>query len=79
MDRAAQDGDIVNIDYKGTKDGEAFDGGTAEGQDLTLGSGSMIDGFEDGLVGAKKGETKTLDLTSRKLQRRVFSRTGSCI
>ena len=60
---AAQDGDIVNIDYKGTKDGEAFDGGTAEGQDLTLGSGSMIDGFEDGLVGAKKGETKTLDLT----------------
>ena len=57
------DGDIVNIDYKGTKDGEAFDGGTAEGQDLTLGSGSMIDGFEDGLVGAKKGETKTLDLT----------------
>ena len=63
VDRAAQDGDIVNIDYKGTKDGEAFDGGTAEGQDLTLGSGSMIDGFEDGLVGAKKGETKTLDLT----------------
>ncbi len=63
VDRAAKDGDIVNIDYKGTKDGEAFDGGTAEGQDLTLGSGSMIDGFEDGLIGAKKGETKTLNLT----------------
>ena len=62
-DDVLKDGDIVNIDYKGTKDGEAFDGGTAEGQDLTLGSGSMIDGFEDGLVGAKKGETKTLDLT----------------
>ena len=63
VEQLQQDGDIVNIDYKGTKDGEAFDGGTAEGQDLTLGSGSMIDGFEDGLVGAKKGETKTLDLT----------------
>lgn len=63
VDRAAAKGDIVNIDYKGTKDGEAFDGGTAEGQDLTLGSGSMIDGFEDGLIGTKKGETKTLDLT----------------
>ena len=62
-DEVLAEGDIVNIDYKGTKDGEAFDGGTAEGQDLTLGSGSMIDGFEDGLVGAKKGETKTLDLT----------------
>ncbi len=63
VDRAAADGDIVNIDYKGTKDGEAFDGGTAEGQDLTLGSNSMIDGFESGLIGTKKGETKTLDLT----------------
>ena len=63
VDRAAAEGDIVNVDYKGTKDGEAFDGGTAEGQDLTLGSGSMIDGFEDGLIGTKKGETKTLDLT----------------
>lgn len=63
VDRAAKEGDIVNIDYKGTKDGEAFDGGTAEGQDLTLGSNSMIDGFEDGLIGAKKGETKTLNLT----------------
>ena len=45
VDRAAAEGDIVNIDYKGTKDGEAFDGGTAEGQDLTLGSGSMIRWF----------------------------------
>ena len=59
VDRAAKDGDIVNIDYKGTKDGEAFDGGTAEGTDLTLGSKTMI----DGLIGAKKGETKTLNLT----------------
>ena len=63
VDRAAKDGDIVNIDYKGTKDGEAFDGGTAEGKDLTLGYKTMIDGFEDGRIGAKKGETKTLNLT----------------
>ena len=63
VDRAAQDGDTVNIDYTGKKDGETFDGGTARDQDLKLGSGTMIDGFESGLVGAKKGDTKTLDLT----------------
>lgn len=63
VDRPAKEGDTVNIDYKGTKDGEAFDGGTAEGQDLELGSGRMIDGFEDGLIGASKGETKSLNLT----------------
>lgn len=63
VDRAAELGDVVNIDYRGLKDGEAFDGGTAEGSDLTLGSGQFIDGFEDGLVGAKKGEQRSLNLT----------------
>ncbi len=63
VDRAAQTGDQVNIDYKGLLDGEAFDGGTAEGYDLILGSGSFIDGFEDGLVGAVKGEKRDLNLT----------------
>lgn len=62
-DRAAKDGDIVNIDYVGMKDGEAFDGGTAEGYDLELGSGSFIDGFEDGLIGAETGAELSLDLT----------------
>lgn len=62
-DRAAQEGDIANIDYVGTKDGVAFDGGTAEGYDLTLGSGSFIDGFEDGIVGHNIGETFDLNLT----------------
>lgn len=64
-DRAVKDGDIVNIDYKGTyaDTGEAFDGGTAQGQDLTIGSGQFIDGFEDGLIGAKIGDTVKLDLT----------------
>ncbi|MCD8082698.1 MAG: trigger factor [Clostridiales bacterium] len=62
-DRAAQNGDIVNIDYVGMKDGVAFDGGTAEGYDLELGSGSFIDGFEAGLVGANAGEERSLNLT----------------
>ena len=63
VDRAAKDGDIVNIDYVGKKDGVAFDGGTAQGYDLTLGSGTFIDGFESGLVGAKKGDKIDLNLT----------------
>lgn len=59
----AEDGDVANIDYVGKKDGEAFDGGTGSGYDLTLGSGTFIDGFEDGVIGMKVGETKTLELT----------------
>jgi trigger factor len=62
-DRAAQLEDRVNIDYIGTRNGEAFDGGTAEGRDLVLGSGSMIPGFEDGIVGMQAGEQRTLQLT----------------
>lgn len=62
-DRAAQEGDIANIDYVGKKDDVAFDGGTAEGYDLTLGSGVFIDGFEDGIVGHEIGETFDLNLT----------------
>ncbi len=62
-DRAVEDGDIVNIDYVGTMDGEEFDGGSAEGTDLTIGSGSLIDGFEEGLIGHDIGEKLSLDLT----------------
>lgn len=58
-----EDGDTVNIDYVGTKDGVAFEGGTAYGQNLTIGSGRFIPGFEEGLVGAKTGETVELPLT----------------
>jgi len=61
--RAAKEGDRVNIDYVGTKDGEEFAGGSAKGSDLVLGSGQMIPGFEDGIVGMKKGEEKTIDVT----------------
>jgi trigger factor len=63
VERAAASGDRVNIDYRGTRDGEAFDGGSAEGADLELGSGRMIPGFEDGIVGMQPGEEKTLSLT----------------
>ncbi len=59
---AAADGDQVVIDFEGFIDGEAFEGGAAEGYSLTLGSNSMIPGFESGLIGAKAGEEKTLDV-----------------
>lgn len=62
-EKAAAEGDQVNIDFEGFKDGEAFEGGTAEGTDLELGSNRMIPGFEDGLVGLKAGDEKTLELT----------------
>ena len=58
-----EEGDIVNIDYEGKIDGVAFDGGTAKGFDLEIGSGRFIEGFEEGLIGAKKGETR--DVTTR--------------
>lgn len=66
VDRAAQDGDTVNINYVGLKDGVAFEGGTNDseaGHDLVLGSNSFIDGFEDGLIGAMAGEKRDLNLT----------------
>ncbi len=62
-DRPVIDGDTVNIDYVGKKDGVAFDGGTAEGYDLKIGSDTFIDGFEDGVIGMEIGQTKDLKLT----------------
>jgi len=61
-DKPAADGDQVNIDFVGTKGGEEFAGGKAEGQDLVLGSNSMIPGFEDGLIGVSAGDEKVLKL-----------------
>ncbi len=58
-----QTGDLVTIDFVGLLDGEAFDGGSAANYDLTVGEGGMIDGFEDGIIGMKKGETKEVPLT----------------
>ncbi len=62
-DRAAQNEDQLNIDFVGKVDGEAFAGGSATGTQLVLGSGRMIPGFEDGLVGAKAGEERVLNVT----------------
>ena len=58
----AKDGDIANIDYVGKVDGVEFDGGSATGYDLTLGSGQFIEGFEAGVVGMEVGSTKDLNL-----------------
>lgn len=63
VDDAAAEGDTVNIDYVGKLDGEAFDGGTGAGYDLVLGSDTFIDGFEDGLIGSKAGDSLKLNLT----------------
>lgn len=86
-DRAVENGDTVNIDYVGKKDGVAFDGGTAQGAPLTIGSNSFIDGFEEGLIGVMPGETVDLNLTfpeqyhSEELagQAVVFTVTVNCI
>lgn len=61
--RAVKEGDVADIDFEGKKDGVAFEGGTASGYKLAIGSGSFIPGFEDGLVGVMPGETVDLNLT----------------
>ena len=61
--KKAADGDQLNIDYVGTRDGEEFDGGKAEGQELVLGSNTMIPGFEKGLEGFAAGDETILKLT----------------
>jgi trigger factor len=63
VERAAADGDKVNIDYTGTRDGEEFEGGSATASDLELGSGRMIPGFEDGVAGMVAAQEKTLQLS----------------
>ena len=62
-DRAAQMTDTVNIDFTGKMDGKEFEGGTAQGYDLTLGSHQFIPGFEEGVVGMNIGETKDIPVT----------------
>lgn len=63
VERAAADADRVNIDYTGTRDGEVFEGGEAEGSELVLGSGRMVPGFEDAIIGMSASEEKTVALT----------------
>ncbi len=63
VDRPAENGDTVMIDYEGSVDGELFEGGSAEGYGLVLGSGSFIPGFEDQLVGASAGADVDVHVT----------------
>ena len=63
MDRPVENGDMINLDYSGKKDGVAFDGGTAQNQAHLIGSNTFIPGFEEGLVGVYPGETVDLTLT----------------
>lgn len=62
-DGPVADGDVATIDYEGKKDGEAFEGGTSKDYPLEIGSGTFIPGFEEGVVGMKKGETKDINVT----------------
>ena len=63
VDRAAKDGDQLNINFKGMIDGEVFPGGEANDMPIELGSGRMIKGFEEGLIGSKAGDDVTLNVT----------------
>ena len=62
IDDISKSGDQVKIDFIGTIEGEEFEGGTANDFVVEIGSKSMIEGFEDGLIGLKKGDKKTLEL-----------------
>lgn len=63
VDRPVENGDTVNLDYSGSVDGVKFDGGTAQGQTLTIGSGQFIPGFEEQMVGMAAGEEKDIEVT----------------
>ena len=65
-DGEVSNGDVTTIDFEGFKDGVAFDGGSAKGHQLEIGSGQFIPGFEEQMIGMKKGETRDLNLTFPK-------------
>lgn len=77
--RAVETGDTVILDYTGKKDGVAFEGGTASGAELTIGSGQFIDGFEEGLVGVIPGETVDLNLSFPEEYRRNPDLAGAAV
>lgn len=65
-DRPVKEGDLINLDYSGSVDGVKFDGGTAEDQELTIGSHTFIEGFEEQMIGMNIGETKDINVTFPK-------------
>jgi trigger factor len=62
VERPAAEGDVVSLDYKGTVDGEAFEGGEGRDQLVELGTQTLVEGFEEGLIGASAGEERTIDV-----------------
>ncbi|MCE5235175.1 MAG: trigger factor [Clostridiaceae bacterium] len=62
-ERPVQNGDLVNLDYSGSVDGVKFEGGTAQGQELTIGSNTFIPGFEEQMIGMNAGEEKDINVT----------------
>ncbi|QIV95852.1 trigger factor [Allofrancisella inopinata] len=66
VDRVVKSDDKVTIDFVGKKDGEVFEGGSANDTDVVIGSGQMIPGFEDGIIGMQKDEQKTITVTFPK-------------
>ncbi len=62
-DREVKNGDLINLNFSGSVDGKKFDGGTAEDQELTIGSHTFIEGFEEQMIGMKIGEEKDLNVT----------------
>ncbi len=65
-DRPVKEGDLINLDYSGSVDGVKFEGGTAEDQELTIGSHTFIEGFEEQMIGMNIGETKDINVTFPK-------------
>jgi trigger factor len=63
VERAAAEGDMVSLDYRGTVEGEPFDGGEGRDQLVELGTGTLVEGFEDGLIGAEAGDERTIEVT----------------
>jgi trigger factor len=78
-DRAAEDGDTVNIDYAGSVDGVAFTGGTATGYDLELGSNTFVTGFEDQIIGHEIGETFDITVTFPSWYNDVTDSAGNTV
>lgn len=63
VERAAAEGDLVSLDYRGTVDGEPFEGGEGRDQLVELGTATLVEGFEEGLVGASKGDERRIEVT----------------
>ena len=78
-DATVQKGDTADIAYVGKVDGKEFDGGSSDSYNLVIGSGTFIDGFEDGVIGMKTGETKDLNLKFPDRKRCCVYRYGKCV